>query len=85
MAKWNDRSKNRAHTRALSFSPRKSQRLLWKSTEQFEMKEDLTMSILSFIFFGFLSVVAVVACVRTGKLMVRAINGLFDRIEEKIG
>lgn len=43
------------------------------------------MSILSFIFFGFLSVVAVVACVRTGKLMVRAINGLFDRIEEKIG
>ena len=50
-----------------------------------EMKEDLTMSILSFIFFGFLSVVAVVGCVRAGKLLVRAINGLFDRIEDRIG
>lgn len=43
------------------------------------------MSILSFIFFGFLSAVAVVGCFRTGKLMVRAINGLFDKIENKIG
>ena len=49
------------------------------------MKEDLTMSILSFIFFGFLSVVAVVGCVRAGKLLVKAINGLFDRIEDRIG
>ncbi len=43
------------------------------------------MDILSFIFFGFLSVVAVVGCVRAGKLLVRAINALFDKIEEKIG
>lgn len=43
------------------------------------------MSILSFIFFGFLRVVAVVGCIRCGKLMIRAINGLFDKIEDKIG
>ena len=42
------------------------------------------MSILSFIFFVFLSAVAVVGCVRAGKLAVRAINGLFDKIEDKI-
>lgn len=42
------------------------------------------MSILSFIFFGFLSVVAVVGCVRCAKLMIRALNGLFDKIEDKI-
>lgn len=43
------------------------------------------MSILSFIFFGFLSVVAFVGCIRAGKLLVKAINGLFDRIEDRIG
>lgn len=43
------------------------------------------MSMLSFVFFGFLSVVALVGCVRTGKLVIRAINSLFDRIEDKLG
>lgn len=42
------------------------------------------MGILSFIFFGFLSVVAVVGCIRAGKLLVRAVNALFDKIEDKI-
>lgn len=42
------------------------------------------MSMLSFVFFGFLSVVALVGCVRTGKLVIRAINSLFDRIEDKL-
>lgn len=42
------------------------------------------MCILNFIFFGFLIVGAVVVCVRAGKLLIRAINGLFDKIEDKI-
>jgi hypothetical protein len=50
-----------------------------------EIEEDLGMSMLSFVFFGFLSVVALVGCVRTGKLVIRAINSLFDRIEDKLG
>lgn len=50
-----------------------------------EIEEDLEMSMLSFVFFGFLSVVALVGCVRTGKLVIRAINSLFDRIEDKLG
>ncbi len=49
-----------------------------------EIEEDLGMSMLSFVFFGFLSVVALVGCVRTGKLVIRAINSLFDRIEDKL-
>ena len=40
------------------------------------------MALLSMIFFGFLSVCAVVACLRAGKLVVKAINGLFDKIED---
>ena len=43
------------------------------------------MSVLSFIFFGFLSVVAVVGCVRALKLVIKAMNGLFDKIEDKFG
>ena len=43
------------------------------------------MAFLSMIFFGFLSVCSVVACLRAGKLVVKAINGLFDKIEDKIG
>lgn len=43
------------------------------------------MSILSFIFFGFLSVIAMAVCLRGGKLAVKAIDRLFDKIEEKLG
>jgi hypothetical protein len=43
------------------------------------------MSVLSLIFFGFLSVVAVVGCLRAGKLVVKLINSFFDKIEKKIG
>ena len=41
--------------------------------------------ILGFIFFSFLGAVALVACVRAGKLVVKGINRLFDNIEKKIG
>lgn len=42
------------------------------------------MEILSLIFFGFLSAVAVTVCIRAGKLVIRIVNGVFDRIEERI-
>ncbi len=43
------------------------------------------MSFLSFVFFTFLGIVAVIGCVRTLKLVIRAMNRLFDKIEDKIG
>lgn len=43
------------------------------------------MGILYLIFFGFLCAIAVVVCVRAGKLLVKAINKLFDKIEDKVG
>lgn len=41
------------------------------------------MTVLSFIFFGFLGVIAFVGCVRMGKIIVKAINHMFDKIEDK--
>ena len=41
------------------------------------------MSILSMIFFGFLSIVAVKLCVRSAKVGLRGIDSLFDRIEDR--
>lgn len=43
------------------------------------------MSFLSFVFFSFLGIVAVIGCIRALKLVIRAMNGLFDKIEDKIG
>ena len=43
------------------------------------------MGILSFIFFTFLSIVAIVGCIRCGKLLIRALNSMFDKVEKKIG
>lgn len=43
------------------------------------------MAFLSCIFFGFLGVCAFVGCARAGRIMVKAINTLFDKIEEKLG
>ena len=42
------------------------------------------MELLSTIFFAFLSICAAVGCVRAGKLVIKAIHGLFDRIEVRI-
>lgn len=41
------------------------------------------MSVLCFIFFGTLSIVALVCCFRAIKIMVKAVNHLFDKIEDK--
>lgn len=41
------------------------------------------MSVLSFIFFMFLGVIAIVVCARMGKIVVKAINHMFDKIEDK--
>ncbi len=43
------------------------------------------MSFLSFIFFAFLGVCLIVGCKRACRVVIRGINYLFDRIEEKIG
>lgn len=43
------------------------------------------MSFLSFIFFAFVGVCLIVGCRRAVRLIVRGINYLFDRLEEKIG
>lgn len=42
------------------------------------------MALLSGIFFLFLGAVAVVGCARAFKLVIKAINGLFDKIESKL-
>lgn len=41
------------------------------------------MSFLSMIFFGFLGICGLVGCARAAKLVIRAINGLFDKLEDK--
>lgn len=41
------------------------------------------MAVLNLIFVGFLGIIAFTACVRTGKIIIRAINRLFDKIEDK--
>lgn len=43
------------------------------------------MSILTIALFVLIGIAAVVVCIRGGKLVVKAINRLFDKIEEKIG
>lgn len=43
------------------------------------------MSILSFVFFICLDVVVVIGGIRVLGLAIRALNGLFDKIEDKIG
>lgn len=42
------------------------------------------MMILKLIFYGFLSTIALTVCARTGKLVIKIVNGWFDRIEETI-
>lgn len=42
------------------------------------------MAFLSMIFFGFLGVCAIVAFARSGKLVIKGINNLFNWIENKI-
>ena len=46
-------------------------------------KEEHIVAFLSTIFFGFLGVCAIVACVRSGKLLIKGINRLFDKIDNK--
>lgn len=41
------------------------------------------MGFLSFIFFGFVSICAIVAFFRSGKIVFRIINSAFDKIEER--
>lgn len=43
------------------------------------------MDLLALIFTIWLCVCVVVVCVRSGKLMVRAINSFFDKIEDRFG
>lgn len=43
------------------------------------------MALLNLIFFGFLGACAIVVSVRAGKLVIKAINGIFDRIESFLG
>jgi hypothetical protein len=40
-------------------------------------------ALLSFIFFPFLSLLAIIATFRAGKILMKIINGLFNRIEDK--
>lgn len=47
--------------------------------------EDNGMSFLSFILFTFLGICMIVGCKRACRVIIRGINYLFDRIEEKIG
>ena len=44
----------------------------------------VAMDIISFVFFGFLGVLAAVICFRSGKTLVKAINRLFDKIDKKL-
>ena len=46
-------------------------------------KEEHVVAFLSTIFFGFLGVCAIVACFRSGKLLIKGINSLFDKIDNK--
>lgn len=41
------------------------------------------MAVLSVIFFAFIGVVAVVGCARMAKIIIKAINRWFDKIEDK--
>jgi hypothetical protein len=43
------------------------------------------MSFLGFILFAFLGVCLIVGCKRAFRVIVKGINYLFDKIEEKIG
>ena len=43
------------------------------------------MSFLSFILFTFLGICMIVGCKRACRVIIRGINYLFDKIEEKIG
>ena len=42
------------------------------------------MAILSFVGSLFLGTLAVVACTRAGKIVIRFVNSLFDRVEDRI-
>lgn len=42
------------------------------------------MSILYMILYAFLSVCTIVACIRGTKLLIKSINSLFDKIEDKL-
>lgn len=55
--------------------------LLWN--EELHRKERNDMAFLSMIFFGFLGICGLVGCIRAAKLAIRAINGLFDKLEDK--
>jgi hypothetical protein len=71
--------------RALSFFNAKNSNPIMDNRNEFTFEEDDKMSLLGMVFFGFLSVCALVACWRCGKILIRAINGLFDKIEDKFG
>lgn len=43
------------------------------------------MAMLSTIFYAFLSMCAMVGCIRAAKLVIKSINSLFDKIEDKLG
>ena len=43
------------------------------------------MALVSLIFSGFLGVCAIVACVRSAKIVINMLNGLFDRLEDRFG
>lgn len=43
------------------------------------------MAMLSAIFYAFLSMCAMVGCIRAAKLVIKSINSLFDKIEDKLG
>ena len=47
-------------------------------------KEERIVAFLSTIFFGFLGVCAFVAFARSGKLVIKGINNLFNWIESKL-
>jgi hypothetical protein len=40
---------------------------------------------LSFLFFPFLSLLAIVATFRAGRIILKALASLFDRIEDRLG
>ena len=56
-----------------------------KQTKKKIEMEDNGMSFLSFILFTFLGICMIVGCKRACRVIIRGINYLFDKIEEKIG
>lgn len=81
----NDKSNRRETTPVLLFLFfRDIYKVYYGQNNQKKRLEDNGMGFLSFILFAFLGVCLIVGCKRACRVVVRGINYLFDKIEEKI-